>query len=761
MKIKSFLIFVSIFFLTKIAFSNKTEIQVLEDNPSFTIIQIHVGEWNTTKVNTPLGNYFTFQLDRANASLIQGAPDLPLINFSISIPQNTKVTYEILESHFNEYDHYLVAPSKGKILRTQNKVDIPYWFGAEYQKNTFYPNELIQLTEPFVLRDYVGQAIHFSPMQYNPVSKALRVYQDFKIKISYQNIHTGQPNLTNEKPQKIDETFFGIYENQFVNFQANKKTRYTPITENGALLIISPAKYINETQLLVDWKKRKGFKTYFVNADTLSGGINENTIRNTAKYYYDTKNIAYMILVGDNTDIPAANENFNNPNLAGPSDISYAYISGNDHYPEFVVGRLSGETTDEIKNIVTRTLQYEQTPNTNGNWMSQQIGIASEEGTGDNNEYDFEHIHKIVDSNKVYGNYIDYYELYDGAQSKGWNDAPGFPTASDLEGRINSGASLINYTGHGGTSGIVTTSFTISEVPNLTNANKLPFFFVVGCSPGRFYNQLCFAESLLRAGTVSTPYGTISSFMSTIDQYWDEPMSAQDEFNGIMRGGRPNNLQSRLGAMCANACCFMNDKYNTLADPTGGSDMTDTWLFFGDPTVSIFNKNEGTISCTHTSEIGRNSNWYSVNCPVEGATIGLYYQGEYLADAKVVGGVATFTFPAITILDTVFITATKQNYTPYRGFAKVVDFPASTTNIEFENSILLYPNPTESIIHIQSSKENLIKHIEIMDIKGVSIFRKDIYTTDFTYDTKELNKGNYFVHIRASNGNVVKKLTIK
>ncbi|MBK9300309.1 MAG: hypothetical protein IPN14_06790 [Bacteroidetes bacterium] len=184
-----------------------------------------------------------------------------------------------------------------------------------------------------------------------------------------------------------------------------------------------------------------------------------------------------MIIVGDNTNIPSMNESFTNPNLAGPSDIAYAYINNNDHYPEFIVGRLSGENTEEIRNIVNRSITYEKTPNTNGNWMSQQLGIASEQGLGDDNQFDFEHIHDIVDSNKNQYNYTNSFELYDGPVSQGWNDAAGYPDALMFESSVNSGVSLINYAGHGSTYGIVTTSFQTADVPTLNNPNKLPFFW--------------------------------------------------------------------------------------------------------------------------------------------------------------------------------------------------------------------------------------------------------------------------------------------
>lgn len=736
-----------------------TAIAITENNTSNIIMDIKFGNIQQIPINTPQGISQKINIDKGSPLLKKGAPDLPKVNFSIIIPNQKNSEIEILASDYIELPSMDIAPSKGQLLRSINPASIPFTYGEEYQKNAFYPQEIALLNTPYILRDFRGQTVQINPVQYNPISKVMRVYTSMRIKVKYQGISNINTITQAEFPKKLDEVFDGIYQNQFINYTAMKKTRYTPVIENGSLLILSPAIFLNDLAPFIKWKEMKGIKTYLVNVDTIAGGINENSIAAVAKYYYENMQIANMILIGDNTSIPAKNENYANPNLAGPSDIAYAYINNNDHYPEFVVGRFSGENNLEIQSIVTRSLEYEKTPNTNGNWMSQQLGIASEQGTGDDNQYDYQHIHDIVDSNKNQYNYTGYYELYDGVQSQGWNDAAGYPDATMFENNVNSGVSLINYAGHGGANGIVTTGFSSSEVPFLTNVGKLPFFFVVGCSPGRFVNLSCFAEALIRAGSSSVPIGTLSSFMSCIDQYWDEPMQAQDEFNAIMRGARPNNLKNRLGAMCVNACCSMNDQYNTFNDPTGGSDMTDTWIFFGDPTVSLFNKNEGSLTCTHTAEIGRNATWYSVNCPVEGADIGLYYEGKYLANAKVVGGVATFTFPAIANLDTVFITATKQNYTPYSGYTKVVDFPVNTTQNELQNLLVVYPNPANEFVHLALQNGEEITEIKMYDISGKIVYLQKVNSKKYLLNTKNLAKGNYTLQVTSGENILVHKIT--
>lgn len=755
---KIFILFLLALFSQYIFAENKTKITVIENNTNHTVLQIQVGDIHQILTEASLSNSVKIQINQATNLLQKGAPNLPKINFSLTIPNDKNSSIQILESNFIEYNNINVSPSKGKILRTKNPKDIPFEYGDIYQTNELFPNQNAILNTPYIFRDKRGQVVQINPVQYNPITKILRVFTSFKIEVKYDGVSSINFLGNTNNIERHDEIFEGIYQNHFINYNADKKTRYTPILEEGTMLIICPNIYLNTIQDFVKWKEMKGIKTYVVNADTITGGINETTIFNTAKYYFQTKQISSMIIIGDNADIPAVNQSFAVTDPAGPSDIAYAYMNGNDHYPEFMVGRFSGNNAEEILNNINRTLNYEKTPNIVGNWMSQQIGIASEQGTGDDNQYDYEHIHEIVDSNNNQYNYTNNFELYDGALSQGGNDAAGYPTAAMLETNINSGASLINYCGHGSASGIVTTNFSTIDVPTLHNENKLPFFLVVGCQPGNFINQTSFAETLMRAGSSSTPLGTISCFMSTIDQYWDEPMQAQDEFNAVMRGARPNNLKTRLGALCLSGCASMNDQYNVFNDPTGGSDMTDTWVFFGDPTVSLFNKNEGNISCTHTAEIGRNSTWYSVNCPVEDATIGLYYQGNYLAHAKVIGGVATFNFDAIANLDTLFITATKQNYVPYMGFAKVVDFPTNIQNITANNTLNIFPNPSTDFTSIETNNNDLIDKIKVIDMNGKVIFSENYHSNKIILNTKNFAKGNYILNILSKEKTIQYKL---
>jgi hypothetical protein len=204
--------------------------------------------------------------------------------------------------------------------------------------------------------------------------------------------------------------------------------------------------------------------------------------------------------------------------------------------------------------------------------------------------------------------------------------------------------------------------------------------------------------------------------------------------------------------MCADASMSMNDQYNIATDPLAGSDMTDTWIFFGDPTVSIYTKNEGTLTLGYDVHITQNSTTYEIHCPVDGATIGLYYQGEYLASSIVNGGKAYFTFPPLTVLDTVFITATKQNYVPASGSALVVNWATGISDINAQSHLVIYPNPATDFLQINTKENAVLTQVQIIDINGKIVRTLNVSGNHATLNTTSLIPGTYILQAITDKG---------
>ena len=127
------------------------------------------------------------------------------------------------------------------------------------------------------------------------------------------------------------------------------------------------------------------------------------------KYYEE--GIAYVLLVGDIDQIDAIRRN-NGAGSNSPSDNSQTFIAGSDAYPDLMIGRFSAETSSQVQTMINRTISYEMNPDPNGEWYKKGSGFASDQGPGDDGEYDDEHLDNIRELLLDY-NYNEIDQIYD------------------------------------------------------------------------------------------------------------------------------------------------------------------------------------------------------------------------------------------------------------------------------------------------------------------------------------------------------------
>ncbi len=448
-----------------------------------------------------------------------------------------------------------VAPSKGFVLRTVDKDSVPFTFGKAYQENAFWPADLAQLREPYIMRDHRGVVVTVNPFQYNPVQRVLRVYTSMTVEVVADG--PGQVNVLERSHQrKLNGSFHDIYGGHFINY--NLDGRYAPLDEAGDMLIICHDAWTANAQVLADHKTSIGIPASVVPVSVI--GNNAASIASHIQTVYNTSDLAFVLLVGDGAqvDTPSAS--------GGSSDPSYAKVAGGDDYPDIFVGRFSAETAADVDTQVERTVEYEDNQATMETWFWRGMGVASNQGPGDDGEYDNEHLNNIR-ADMLAGDYTLVDQIYDPSG-----------TAAQVTSGLNAGRGIINYTGHGSTTSWSSTGFSNTNVNALTNDNLLPFIVSVACVNGQFDGYTCFAEAWLRATNGSEPTGAVGAYMSSINQSWDPPMEGQDHFNAAYLAGTYNTY----GALCFAGSCSMIDEYGS-----GGVSMYDTWHVFGDPSLRV------------------------------------------------------------------------------------------------------------------------------------------------------------------------------
>jgi len=558
---------------------------------------------NETQKN---GKTFT-EIDFASSVVTnkKGFAALPYIHTSVQISPNRNVTTQIVSSDYVEYelDHPLV-PSRGIIYRNQDPSTIPYEIARESIVDEFYPVNVSQTTEPYILRDIRGVNVYVYPFQYNTARNILRVYTNVTVKLTDNN--TIPINPITSFTRTIMRDMHHMYSTIFINYD---RTRFeNELADFGSILVIHTSRDVAAILPYIEWKREKGHTVY---VEEVATGTNVTSLVSTQ--YNAHNDILYAQLVGDWADIqgPTSGGAATDPNLG--------CVVGGDVYPDLIVGRFSANSANDVIVQVNKSITYEQIPQLGETWYSAAIGIASSQGPGDDGELDYVHIQNIYDNKLDPFTYNTHTPIYDPSAN-----------ATMVANAVNDGASIINYCGHGSMTSWGSSGFSNTHVNLLTNGEKLPFIISVACVNGAFDDGECFAEAWLK----KDGGGAVGMYASSINQSWDPPMRGQDYLNDLLIGGYDYTLypgqngittdvqKTTYGAMCFNGSILM-----TVEEYGGGQPMMETWHVFGDAALQVRTDTPAEIVLSNNvvlMGIDFTTTITSGGSPVEGALVTLY-----------------------------------------------------------------------------------------------------------------------------------------
>jgi hypothetical protein len=647
-----------------------TQIELISEQADETLVRISIGDIELKNVQTPQGEAVIVSVDEGTPILEKGAPDLPKLTSSVIIPWDGKMKVEVVGSSSKIFENIEVAPSKGNLYRNVDPATIPFEYGEVYEQDAFYPQEVASLRTPYVFRDFRGQTIVVNPVQYNPVTKELRVLEEVTVKVSAENETNADRTAATGR---VNAPFDHIYDRHFLNYDNLSSVEYDPVSDWGNMLIVAHDDYVDMMKPYMRWKQERGIPTEMVAMSDV-GSSNDDLLDYVTNYYND-RGLTYLLLVGDEYTIPTIMVNYGGDYSC---DNCYSYMEGNDHYPEFFVGRFNAEDEDQVQTMIDRSLMYETNPDMGKvDWFDTALGLASNEGAGigDDDEADWEHQNNIKIQLLDY-TYTSVYEFYDGSQG-GSSPTPGDATA-DASGNANasmindqiedSGAGLMNYTGHGWEQGVASGSYDVIAVNDMEYNGSYPFFIVVACCTGDFTDNAggdCLGEAWIRAtdDVTGEPTGGIGGLFASIYQSWAPPMEGQDEMINIITEAVPFETRHMLGGIAINGMASMNDAYGG-----GGDEMTDTWNFFGDPSIVLWTATPEVMTVDHAPTTPMGSDELTVSCDVEGAMISVFQDSVFLGMGIIDNGevVIQFDEPVVSVED-LKVTATAHNYMPYQG----------------------------------------------------------------------------------------------
>ncbi len=582
--------------------------QLLSTSENSIKVNVQVPGFYTTTVTTPRGAANVITVPKSVSTFQAGEPDMPMTCIPLMIGDKARMEVRVIDAQYTDFEGIEVAPSKGDFPRSIDPKTVPYTYGDSYGKDAFFPAQNMELYEPYILRDFRGQNIAVYPFAYNPVSKTLRVYYNMTLEL-YKVDDKGENVIESRRSSdvRLDPDFKSVYQRHFLNFE-ECAAKYTPLDENGDLLIICYDSFISSMTDFVNWKKTRGINTTIVGTST--AGSTYSAIKSYIQSQYNANNnLTHVLLVGDVAQIPGYSYSGGGSSYSGLGDNAFGQIVGSDIYNDLFIGRFSASSAAQVTSQVQKVIKYERDLTTTDTWLQNGLGVSTSEGSGGhNNEDDYQHIENLRTDLLNYG-YSTVYQDY--------NSVSGYPssTTTTISNHINSGVGIINYCNHGSETQWQSHYYSNSHVNALTNSNKLPFIFSVACLNGKYdySGGDCFAETWMHAShnTSGAPTGAIGTLMSYISQPWVPPMWAQDEFVDILIESHTNNIKHTWGGTAINGIMAIFDNYSTSTQTAVGTYQA--WVLFGDPSMMLRTKTPQAMTVTHNGILDVTQTTYTVS----------------------------------------------------------------------------------------------------------------------------------------------------
>lgn len=539
------------------------------------------------------GYFIHVQSHGANLLHARQMPDLPVWSCAVALPEGAQVRDSIISAD----TVFLQRPIVPGLGLSKGIPEGEYILGKQYRSTAAVPSQTAVLSAEYQLHNLRGQNLQYVPFRYFPQSGMLVIIKESRIIIAAPH---PIPPCTEEQQH-------------FINSTPMRRTKRGATIDKPAMLIVCTAELVQPARQFMQWKMHQGTTCYL---ETFPVAASPETIKAVVAQYYKKHQIQYLLIIGDAEQIPPMQ-------YSGDSDAAYGYLAGDDAYSELAVGRISASNADDAALQLRRTERYEQhqfAPRNNT-----YILVASGEGPGDDDELDFDHLRGIKSRLDAAG-LAQGSELYDG--DRGISDAPGDPVAADLAEKINSGADLMFYIGHGSASDLRTTKLATDDTAMLANT-QWPFAMIGGCQVGNFVGQTCLAEAFLRTGTATQPKGFAAVLASSNDQLWAPPMRAQDAFtDALMQNG-----DQRLGELLQQAMRNMITVYG--AD---GAATAATWNLFGDPSMLLHSKLTDSILASIELSCPAGNTQMNFSCDRAGARYVLSRSGLLIAEGVTVAG---------------------------------------------------------------------------------------------------------------------------
>lgn len=476
---------------------------------------IDVQQLQVQNLKTERGTFSCITYEGMTPMQNEGRPELPVITNLLEIPLCEGMDVNVINSTYEEYDlselgiNYPIMPVQPKHPKSE---DGPFPFvidEATYASNSFYGTTLAQSEKVGVLRNINMGSLSISPFEYNPVTGQLRVCTHLDVEISFVNANIPQ---TMEMKTKYGNGMFDGQHCGVINPMST--TSFRDEIDNAPIkyLIVAHSMFRNDENLqsFINWKKRIGYLVEIAYTDDSNVGTTTTSIKNFIKAKYDNatpENPAptFVLLIGDVAQIPAFTGVSYNSHV---TDLYYATWTTGDNIPDCYYGRFSAQNITQLTPQIEKTLMYEQYTMPDPSYLNDAVLVAGTDGS-------YGPTHANGQINYLANNYVNTANGFNNVYTHLYNSSS---QAATIRSEIGAGVGYANYTAHCSSSGWSDPVFENNHVNSMNNLDKYGIMIGNCCLSGKFDDNSCFGETLLR----TAKKGAVIYLGASNSTYWDQ-----------------------------------------------------------------------------------------------------------------------------------------------------------------------------------------------------------------------------------------------
>lgn len=500
----------------------------------------------SSQLITEKGTFSEISIDGTFPAGAYGEPSLPVARQLISIPQGATpvvkvVNYTETVYSLEDFDIQTIYPQQPSVRKDMRPEDVKFIYNERaYTQKGYSERPIAQVEVLGNMRAARIGTITINPVVYDASTNTIKVRNNVEVAVEFQNADRAK---TERLYAQTTNPYFAPFYNNFFNkdvYTDHPDLYNTPVR----MLVIANRMFEETLQPWLQWKTEKGFyldvnytdqigTTYAQIRDFVHGKYNAGLENGTAP--------TFVVIVGDVGQV--ANTVGNSSQKV--TDLYYGSADG-DYFPDMFYSRMSAETTQQLANIIEKTLVYEKFTMADPSYLNNVLLIAGADGYW---------------NPRIGQPTIKYAKQYYFNEAHGFDNVHAYLSApySGCYSHLSTGVGFANYTAHGDNTMWADPMFTTSNVNTLTNQDK--YFLAMGncCLAANFgHSSPSFGEAMIRGDKK----GAFAYIGSCPNSYWYEDYYFGVGATNVHGGTVPTLDNSSMGVYDA---MFTEDAYHTVS----------------------------------------------------------------------------------------------------------------------------------------------------------------------------------------------------